>query len=794
MASKAISMEIEGRTLRMTNLDKVLYPETGFTKGDLVEYFRAVAPVMLPHLRGRPLTLKRFPDGVEGQFFFEKQCPSHRPPWVRTIPVLSGSRSRVIEYCSADDLPTLLWLGNLAAVELHPLLSRHEDGSVKEAEASFVVFDLDPGAPAAMRECLEVAMLIRGLLDGVGLSCYPKTSGSKGLQVYVPLNSATSFAETKAFARSVAALLHKEHPGKVVDKMDRSLRAGKVLVDWSQNDKAKTTVAAYSTRAKPIPSVSTPITWEEAAAALEAADNATLDFGPEEVLARVASHGDLFAPVLSQVQRLPGTTPGPEADPAGSEAAPRLGEYLSKRDFSATPEPAGARSGEGNGRGTGAAFVIQEHHARRLHWDLRLEHEGVGVSWALPKGLPTDPARNHLAVPTEDHPLEYFSFAGHIPEGHYGAGEVSIWDSGAYDCEAWEETKVKVRLHGERARGHFALFKVGERRWLIHKMADEDAPVPVPDSLGSAGGIVPMAATASPSLPPDEERWAYEVKWDGFRIIAFVSPSGIRLQSRALADVTSDYPQLRGLSDALGGHSAVLDGELCALDENGRADFSLLQMRGTKPARIVYVIFDLLSLDGTDLTREPYSTRRRRLESLGLEGSAWMVPAYHVGDGEALLEATRAAGVEGLVAKELSSPYLPGKRSRSWLKIKNRGRQEFVIGGWMPSTKGRPGRLGSLLVGYYSDGALRYAGRVGTGFTDEEKARLESLLAPLERDSSPFSAPPPLPSSLAAARFAEPELVAEVEFAEWTRTPLLRSPSYKGLRPDKAATDVVREA
>jgi bifunctional non-homologous end joining protein LigD len=298
---QTVEVEVEGRRLKLSNLDKVLYPAVGFTKGQVIDYYTRVAPAVLPHLRDRPLTLKRYPDGVEGEFFYEKECPSHRPPWVRTASIQTNRDGRVIHFCLANDLPTLVWLANLADLELHTSLSLAQD----TMRPTMVVFDLDPGAPAAILECAEVALLLRGVLEELGLESFVKTSGSKGLQVYVPLNTPTGYEETKPFSRALARLLEKHHPKQVTSTQKKSERKGKVLVDWSQNDDFKTTVCVYSLRARERPTVSTPLRWDEVEAALERKDPERLVFDSEGVLRRVEQHGDLFEPVLELEQSLP---------------------------------------------------------------------------------------------------------------------------------------------------------------------------------------------------------------------------------------------------------------------------------------------------------------------------------------------------------------------------------------------------------------------------------------------------------------------------------------------------------
>jgi bifunctional non-homologous end joining protein LigD len=294
-------VEVEGRELKLTNLDKVLYPEAGFTKGEVVDYYAKIAPAMLPHLAGRPLTLRRYPEGVDDtdSAFFEKRCPKHRPDWVRTTPV-SASTGK-IDFCVCEDLPTLVWMAQLAAIELHPSLSLGR----KLERPTVLAFDLDPGAPADVLDCCRIALRLRELFEHFDVECFPKTSGSKGLQVYVPLNSKTSYEETKPFAKAIAQLLEKETPKKVVSKMKKVDRRGRVFVDWSQNHERKTTIAVYSLRARPRPTASTPVTWDEVENALEKDRADLLVFEAADVLERVEKHGDLFAPVLERKQKLP---------------------------------------------------------------------------------------------------------------------------------------------------------------------------------------------------------------------------------------------------------------------------------------------------------------------------------------------------------------------------------------------------------------------------------------------------------------------------------------------------------
>jgi bifunctional non-homologous end joining protein LigD len=471
-----------------------------------------------------------------------------------------------------------------------------------------------------------------------------------------------------------------------------------------------------------------------------------------------------------------------------------LKSYRSKRDFAQTPEPAGSPgtdpAAEAEAEAAQSRFVIHEHSARRLHWDLRLERDGVLVSWAIPKGMPEEPRVNHMAPHTEDHPLEYLDFDGEIPAGSYGAGTMRVWDRGTYECLKWEPRKVEVALHGERLDARFALFAIGEgedaKDWMIHRMD----PAAEPDREPMPARIVPMLARAG-VLPRDEGQWAYEIKWDGMRAIAYSEPGRLRFESRNLTDITAGYPDLARLGRALGSHRAVLDGEIVAFDASGQPSFAALQQRMhvTSPAQakrraqrdpVTYVIFDLLWLDGHSLMARPYAERRQALSDLALNGERWQTPDHIVGHGRETLEASRKAGLEGIIAKRLDSRYEPGRRSGDWIKLKNMGREELVIAGWLPGAGRRKEQIGALLLGIRDEsGALRYCGRVGSGFSERDLAELARALGALERAESPFAPEGPAPPR--GAVFCEPRLLAEVEFREWTREGLLRQPSFKGL-------------
>ncbi|WP_405488750.1 ATP-dependent DNA ligase [Nocardia sp. NBC_00511] len=745
-----------GIEVGLTNLDKVLYPATGTTKGEVIDYFTAVAPALLPHIALRPVTRKRWPNGVDEQSFFEKNLPEHAPKWLERRTVRHSDRPVV--YPLIDTVAGMAWLGQQAALELHVPQWCFDGPEV--GDVTRLVFDLDPGPGAGLAQCAEVALILRDVVREVGLTAFPVTSGSKGIHVYVPLDRALGPNGASAVAKQVATNLAQLRPELVTATMAKSARGGKVFLDWSQNNPAKTTIAPYSLRGRAEPWVAAPRAWEE----FEQPEQLRhLHFG--EVLERWQRDGDLLA--------------GLDAAPAPD----RLDTYRSMRDPARTPEPVPPQRPSAS---TDDRFVVQEHHARRLHWDFRLERDGVLVSWAVPKGPPTDTHENRLAVHTEDHPLEYLSFHGTIPRGEYGGGAVTLWDTGSYETEKWRDDEVIVWLRGERLTGRYALIRTNGNQWLMHLMKDQSPPGEVADAPSGNGahpvsaarppvplphGLAPMLATAGDVTTLDAEHWAFETKWDGFRLIAELDDGILTLRSRAGHVVTGKYPGLSILGTELAGHSAVLDGEAVVFDDHGSANLGLLR---ADSGRAVFVAFDLLYLDGTSLVRKRYEDRRRVLEALAAQSSSLIVPPRLTGSGAEALRYSQDHGMEGVIAKRRDSVYLPGRRGQSWIKTRNWRTLPVVIGGYRRSQV-RP--FASLLVGVPHEGKLNYLGRVGIGFGEQEMSDLAIRLRRLERATVPFD------NDLTAAErkdavWVTPKLTGTVRFMNWTETGRLWHPAW----------------
>jgi bifunctional non-homologous end joining protein LigD len=482
------------RPVSFSNLDKRYFP-SGFTKGEMIHYYLEVAPYILPHLKDRPVTLIRFPDGVEGGGFYEKNAPKHAPDWISTFRVPRRHHEGQINYILINNPETLAWCANLGAIEFHPFLHR-----VPEIDSpTYVAFDLDPGEGADIVTCVEVALRLKDVFDELDLKSFPKLSGSKGIQVYVPLNTDVTYASTQPFAKSVAELLERQYPKLIVSGMSKALRKRRVMIDWSQNSPSKTTVCVYAMRGKwDEPFISMPLSWSELSKARVAENHAALSFTPDEALRKLRKVGDRFEPVLTTRQFLPEAfrqlgTKAPRSSRRGtSRATARAAEsepsptawsrYTAKRDFTRTAEPAGG-SRKARLGGGGRRFVIQKHDASRLHYDFRLEMNGTLKSWAVLKGPPYALGVKRAAFEVEDHPLDYLQFEGTIPKGQYGGGTVMVWDLGTYELlgGSMEKGDLKLRLDGKKLQGEWHIFRIKhdstKPMWLLVKSGTAAKPV-----------------------------------------------------------------------------------------------------------------------------------------------------------------------------------------------------------------------------------------------------------------------------------------------------------------------------
>ena len=807
---------IAGRELRLTNQDKVMYPATGTTKGAVIEYYLAIAPVLLPLARGRPVTRKRWVHGVgtaadPGKFFFRKDLEEGAPDWLPRVTYQHKTTTNT--YPLAEEPAALAWFGQLAALELHVPQWRFDDDGAR-LSPDRLVLDLDPGKGAGLAECVEVALLCKEFLDDMELAAVPVTSGSKGIHLYAALDGTLTSDDASSVAKKLAEAIEQERPDLATANMRKELRRGKVLIDWSQNNAAKTTICPFSLRGRPRPMVAAPRTWEE----LQEPGLKQLSYrqvlkrvedgiNPMEVFAASPPRGRGRGRRASKARSAKGGGERSDGEDGDGAQDPALARYRAKRDTQRTPEPFPRGEPE---RSDKPIFVIQRHDARRLHWDLRLERGGVLASWAVPKGPPLDVKENRLAVQTEDHPREYASFAGEIPAGEYGGGTVEIWDAGTIEIEKWEEGKEVIAvLYPEPGGGlggvprRYALIHTGAKdddrapNWLLHLMKDQ----PRPTSLPAPRLPRPMLATAADAHRAAEleaGEWGYEMKWDGIRALAAIGEGEVRLASRRGHDITAMYPELGELA-SLAAPGVVVDGEIVALSDRGVPSFGALQKRMNLASRekiaaeqartpVYYMVFDVLASAEGPMTAAPYEQRRKELFELVRRGHNIFLPAAESEDLAAAMAASSKLGLEGVVAKRKSSPYLPGERSQEWLKVKHERHQEVIIVGWRPNAHGN---LASLVLAIPGEGGLTYAGRVGTGFSEKERVQIPRELRALSREQAPVTG---VPRDVARdAKWVDPTRVGEVRFTERTGHGSLRHPTWRGWRPDKSARDVRRE-
>ena len=842
------SKKFGGKELTISNPDKVMYSDNRFTKSQVIEFYASIAPYVLPHIKERPITMKRFPNGVGGAHFYEKDAPSFTPSWIKKFAIPRTGENSMIHYILLNDLPSLVWSANMANLEIHPFLAK----APQIERPTMLVFDLDPGEGADIFSACEAAFHVKDVLDRLNLKSFVKVSGSKGIHLHVPLNTNVTYEVTQPFAKSIAQLLAREHPNLIVSEMPKAKRRGKVFVDWSQNAEYKSTVAVYSLRAKANrPFVAMPVSWNDLTEAIKKGDAAKLFIEPDLALRRLKKIGDLFAPVLTLKQTLPEPflelmSKEPEAHRQRRTKA--LDAYRRKRDFTKTPEP-GPALPKSSGQGSRKLFVIQKHAARRLHYDFRLEMSGTLKSWAVPKGPPYELNERRLAVAVEDHPMDYAKFEGIIPRGEYGGGTVMVWDIGTYeliDGNYWQG-KLHIFLSGKKLKGEWVLVKDAGRDgkdnvWYCIKAGASVAPPSIDEEDSSALSrrsmdeiagaadavwhsnrngsdaivqtdsasdetldplpkgkvkfIQPMLAKSVTELPKDRHTWVYEVKVDGYRCLVGKDHSAVKLWSRRGNLFNQDFPGLARACAALPADTLV-DGEVIALDQQGRISFNLLQHRRSQASAIRFYAFDLLVYKGHSTINLEISERHDLLAQAlaNVDGDVQLMQRFETSPAE-LIRAAKRLGFEGIIAKRRDSLYEPGKRSGAWVKYKINQGQEFVIGGYTP---GHP--FDAVIVGYYRDGQLIYAAKVRNGFVPRIRREVAKRLKALETEVCPFANLPEKKRTAWALTKEEmkkcvwtrPELVAQIEFTEWTPDGHLRLATFAGLREDKTAQEVVRE-
>lgn len=764
--------QVGKREIELSNLDKVLFPEDGIIKAQVIAYYLAIAPTLLNHVKGRALTLIRFPDGITGESFYQKNRPEWAPDWIEFMEL--GKEKK--DYILATEPALLVWLANLASLELHQLHSRKPHYDFPD----YMVFDLDPPEGYDFSGLVPIALELKGILEQYGYTPFVKTTGGKGLHICCPIEAKWDFHTVFEAAQDIARPFVDNRPDSVTLHIKKDARKGRVLVDIFRIRSGQSIVSPYSLRGRNRAPVSMPLSWDELTTVK---DPAVFNIG--NAVEKVTQDGDAWegfdAYAVALHTMRPKDARKKNINPKGTrhKSPEQLEAYAKKRDFGRTPEPAGNPLEESGNR-----FVVHRHHASRLHYDLRLEQNGVLRSWAVPKGLPPFPGVKRLAVQTEDHPIEYLKFDGKIPKGQYGAGEMWIYALGRYQITKDKKDGFYFRLNSKEVMGEYRIHKMKDKEWLLERVDDPQVNYLHQD-------ILPMLSETG-DVPPKGSDYIFEIKWDGIRALISVEDEKIVIKTRNQNDVTAQFPELQIASKAFRATNGLFDAEIVCLDASGKPVFKRVinRLMSTGESNIqklsrqnpVYCyVFDCLYLDGRTLINDPLLKRKAFLQDAIKTDTPFRV-SEHVEDGQSLYEAARAHELEGIMAKKRDSRYLPGRRSDLWIKVKLRQSAEcFVIG--FTEGKGNRGSLfGALHIAERSGDSWVYRGKVGTGFDDALMKDIYGIIKKRELVKKPAYVPKLLDDGV--SKWIGKTFAIECTYAKLTPDKIFREPVFLRLRPD----------
>ena len=772
MAKKQTQLTKVGkRTLELSNLEKVLFPEDGILKAEVIEYYLKIAPTILNHIKGRALTLIRFPDGIYGESFYQKNRPGWAPDWIEFATL--GKEEK--DYILGTEPALLVWIANLAGLELHQLHSRKPDFD----KPDYMVFDLDPPEGYDFKKILPIAFDLKAHVETFGYSTFVKTTGGKGIHICCPLEPRQSFSEVFEAAQLIAQPFVEQHPNETTLHIKKDARKGRVLVDIYRIRSGQSIVSPYSLRGRVGAPVSMPLTWDELSGVTDprvfnirnAVEKVERDGDAWESMAAYAVDLHTHRSKKAATKKLP---------PNKKHKTPeQLETYKKKRDFEKTPEPQGKIiiSGSNN-------FVVHRHHASHLHYDLRLEQDGVLKSWAVPRGLPPRPGVKRLAVQTEDHPLEYLKFDGKIPKGQYGAGEMWIYALGKYQITKEKKDGFYFRLNSKEMTGEYRMYKTKEKEFLLERV-DE----PQVDWVNKV--IEPMLSEVA-DRPPKGDEYLFELKWDGIRALISYEEGRVRIHTRNQNDVTAQFPELLDGEKAFRATNAVLDAEIVSLDGDGRPMFkkviNRLMSRGeaniqklTRTNPCYAYVFDCLYLDGRPLINDPLTRRKEWLKDVLRADTPYRLSEF-VEDGESLFKAAQAHSLEGIMAKKRDSKYLPGKRTDCWYKVKVRQSAEVIVIGFTKGKGDRGQTFGALHVAEMVGDKLHYRGKVGTGFDDATIREIVSAIKKVQQQKKVSVIGKLFDEKIST--WLEPSLIAEVSYSKLTPDKMFREPVFIRMRPD----------
>jgi DNA ligase D-like protein (predicted polymerase)/DNA ligase D-like protein (predicted ligase)/DNA ligase D-like protein (predicted 3'-phosphoesterase) len=758
--------------VELSNLDKVLFPNDHIVKAQVIEYYLKIAPTLLTHTKGRALTLIRFPDGIYGESFYQKNRPEWAPSWIEFVTL--GKEAK--DYIIATEPALLVWLANLASIELHQLHSRKPNFDCPD----YMVFDLDPPEGYAFKNLVPIAFELKEQIETFGYTPFVKTTGGKGLHICCPIEAAWDFHTVFEAAESIAKPFVDARPNAVTLQIKKDARKGRVLVDIFRIRSGQSIVSPYSLRGREGAPVSMPLTWDELKSV-----QTPLDFNVHTAVEKVLQDGDAWEgfdayAVQLHTHRTKSTAKKPAAKPNPRYKSPeQLEAYAKKRDFNKTPEPAAKILEE-----QGNKFVVHRHHASRLHYDLRLEKDGVLKSWAVPKGLPPYPGVKRLAVQTEDHPMEYLTFDGKIPKGQYGAGEMWIYALGKYQITKDKKDGFYFRLNSKEVTGEYRIHKMKEKEWLLERVDD-------PQLNFLHHELVPMLSESA-DKPPSGADYVYELKWDGIRALISFEDGQIKIRTRNHHDVTAQFPELQIGEKAFRATNGLFDAEIVCLDPAGKPIFkkviNRLMSTGetaiqklSKTNQVHCYVFDCLYLDGRSLIHEPLLKRKEWLADAIRADTPYRL-SEHVDDGHSLFEAASHHGLEGIMAKKKDSKYMIGKRSDCWIKVKVRQSCECYIIGYTKGKGDRGQTFGALHIAEKVDDKLHYRGKVGTGFDEGAAKEIMTVLKKLKVIKRPEVIGKLLDENVST--WLDATTVIEVSYSKLTPDKMFREPVFIRLRPD----------
>ncbi|MCB0724813.1 MAG: non-homologous end-joining DNA ligase [Ignavibacteriae bacterium] len=773
MAKSTQMVKVGKRTLELSNLKKVLFPDDGIIKAEVIDYYLKIAPTILNHIKGRPLSLIRFPDGIYGERFFQKNRPEWAPDWIEYVPLGSEDKK---DYILATEEASLVWLANLACLEIHQMHSKKPDYD----KPDYMVFDIDPPEGYKFTDVVEIALELRPFLENLGYHAFVKTTGGKGVHVVTPIEQRWDFHTVFETAQEIAKPFVEERSNLTLH-IKKEARKGRVLVDIYRIRQGQSIVSPYSLRGNKGAPVSMPLTWEQ----LETLTD-PIEYNLMNVPDMVMTEGDAWEGISAyavelHTERRAAAKPKKLGPNPKHKTPEQLEKYSKKRDFEKTPEP-GAEVFDGKGNN----FVIHRHHASRLHYDLRLEQDGVLKSWAVPKGLPPAPGIKRLAVQTEDHPMEYLTFEGTIPKGQYGGGDMWVYAAGKYEITKEKKDGFYFRLHSPAVSGEYRMYMINKNKkeYLMERVGN-----PQVDWLHS--DIEPMLAQTRKDVPTGD-RYLYEVKWDGIRVMVSLDEGKVTLRTRNNNDITAKFPELLSAEKSFRATCGLFDGEIVCLDEEGRPVFkdviNRMQRssegdieRAMKKQPAFCYLFDVLYLDGRAVVNEPLERRRDWLKDAIKKDSSYRI-SETVDDGKALFDAAGQLGLEGIMAKDRSSKYFPGRRSDSWYKIKVRQTTESHIIGYTKGKGNREAVFGALHLGDIDGkGKITYRGKVGTGFNDKLMKEINKDIKKLKEVKKPIKEKVLDEKN---TTWIEPKLVCEIEYASMTKDGAYREPVFVRMRPD----------